>query len=428
MEERENSKRLFEKAKKVMPGGVNSPVRAGKAVETTPPFIKKAEGCYIWDVDGNRYIDYVCSWGPLILGHAHPAVIDAIKKTAEYGTSYGAPTELEIEMAELIIEMVPSIEMVRMVNSGTEATMSAIRLARGYTGRDKIIKFEGCYHGHADTLLVSAGSGVATFGIPGSPGIPEDIAKHTISLPFNDIPSLKEAFERFGDQIAAVIVEPVPGNMGVIIPKNGFLESVRDITKKYGALLIFDEVITGFRLAPGGAQELFNIMPDITCLGKIIGGGLPVGAYGGKKEIMSRVAPEGDIYQAGTLSGNPIAMAAGIATLKILSQGNVYEELERKSKMLFDGILDKANKKGVSIKINRIDSMGSIFFTDEDVVDFGSAKRSNKEKFKKFYKAMLSKGVYLAPSPFEAIFLSLAHTDEAIQYTIDASEYAFENL
>jgi len=428
MEERENSKRLFEKAKKVMPGGVNSPVRAGKAVETTPPFIKKAEGCYIWDVDGNRYIDYVCSWGPLILGHAHPAVIDAIKKTAEYGTSYGAPTELEIEMAELIIEMVPSIEMVRMVNSGTEATMSAIRLARGYTGRDKIIKFEGCYHGHADTLLVSAGSGVATFGIPGSPGIPEDIAKHTISLPFNDIPSLKEAFERFGDQIAAVIVEPVPGNMGVIIPKNGFLESVRDITKKYGALLIFDEVITGFRLAPGGAQELFNIMPDITCLGKIIGGGLPVGAYGGKKEIMSRVAPEGDIYQAGTLSGNPIAMAAGIATLKILSQGNVYEELERKSKMLFDGILDKANKKGVSIKINRIGSMGSIFFTDEDVVDFGSAKRSNKEKFKKFYKAMLSKGVYLAPSPFEAIFLSLAHTDEAIQYTIDASEYAFENL
>ncbi len=424
----ERSSILFEKAKEIIPGGVNSPVRAGKAVDITPPFINKGQGCYIWDVDGNRYIDYVCSWGPLILGHAHPEVVESVKKASENGTSYGAPTELEIEMASLIIEMIPSVEMVRMVNSGTEATMSAIRLARGYTKRDKVIKFDGCYHGHVDSLLVAAGSGVATFGIPGSPGIPEDIVRHTISLPFNDEAAVANAFERFGDQIAAVIVEPVPGNMGVVVPREGFLKRIRELTKQYGSLLIFDEVITGFRVASGGAQKLFGIMPDITCLGKIIGGGLPVGAYGGRREIMKEIAPEGEIYQAGTLSGNPLAMAAGIATLRILQRGGIYEELEKKGKLLFDGILEKAEKKGVSVKINRIGSMGSIFFTDKDVIDFESVNKSNKEQFKIFYRSMLSKGIYLAPSPFEATFVSLAHTDEAIQYTIDASEDAFEML
>ncbi len=424
----ERSSILFEKAKEIIPGGVNSPVRAGKAVDITPPFINKGQGCYIWDVDGNRYIDYVCSWGPLILGHAHPEVVESVKKASENGTSYGAPTELEIEMASLIIEMIPSVEMVRMVNSGTEATMSAIRLARGYTKRDKVIKFDGCYHGHVDSLLVAAGSGVATFGIPGSPGIPEDIVRHTISLPFNDEAAVANAFERFGDQIAAVIVEPVPGNMGVVVPREGFLKRIRELTKQYGSLLIFDEVITGFRVASGGAQKLFGIMPDITCLGKIIGGGLPVGAYGGRREIMKEIAPEGEIYQAGTLSGNPLAMAAGIATLRILQRGGIYEELEKKGKLLFDGILEKAEKKGVSVKINRIGSMGSIFFTDKDVIDFESVNKSNKEQFKIFYRSMLSKGIYLAPSPFEATFVSLAHTDEVIQYTIDASEDAFEML
>ncbi len=424
----ERSSILFEKAKEIIPGGVNSPVRAGKAVDITPPFINKGQGCYIWDVDGNRYIDYVCSWGPLILGHAHPEVVESVKKASENGTSYGAPTELEIEMASLIIEMIPSVEMVRMVNSGTEATMSAIRLARGYTKRDKVIKFDGCYHGHVDSLLVAAGSGVATFGIPGSPGIPEDIVRHTISLPFNDEAAVANAFERFGDQIAAVIVEPVPGNMGVVVPREGFLKRIRELTKQYGSLLIFDEVITGFRVTSGGAQKLFGIMPDITCLGKIIGGGLPVGAYGGRREIMKEIAPDGEIYQAGTLSGNPLAMAAGIATLRILQRGGIYEELEKKGKLLFDGILEKAEKKGVSVKINRIGSMGSIFFTDKDVIDFESVNKSNKEQFKIFYRSMLSKGIYLAPSPFEATFVSLAHTDEAIQYTIDASEDAFEML
>lgn len=419
---------LFEKAKELMPGGVNSPVRAAKAVDVSPPFIVKGQGCYIWDADGNRYIDYVCSWGPLILGHAHPEVIRALKKVAENGTSYGAPTELEIEMAELIAEMVPSVEMVRMVNSGTEATMSAIRLARGYTGREKIIKFDGCYHGHVDSLLVTAGSGVATFGIPGTPGVPKDIARHTLSLPFNNEVFIENVFKRFGEQIAAVIVEPVPGNMGVVIPKKGFLKKIRELTKAYGALLIFDEVITGFRLAPGGAQELFGITPDITCLGKIIGGGLPVGAYGGRRKIMRKIAPDGDVYQAGTLSGNPIAMTAGIATLKILKKGDIYEDLERKSSLLFDGIFKKAKKKGVPVHINRLGSMGSVFFTKQDVTDFESANKSDKNQFKKFYKAMLFKGIYLAPSPFEATFISASHTDEVINYTIDTSEHAFEML
>ncbi len=419
---------LFTKAKAIIPGGVNSPVRAGKAVDTVPPFIKMGNGCYIWDVDNNKYIDYVCSWGPLILGHAYPAVIDAVRDVVQKGTSYGAPTELEVNMAELIVDMVPSVEMVRMVNSGTEATMSAIRLARGYTGRDIIVKFEGCYHGHSDSLLITAGSGIATFGIPGSPGIPKGIAQSTISLPFNNIKVLNETFEKYADKIAAVIIEPIPGNMGVIIPEISFLKSVRDITKKYGAILIFDEVITGFRVSKGGAQQLFDIMPDITCLGKIIGGGFPVGAYGGKKEIMQAIAPEGEIYQAGTLSGNPIAMAAGIATLNILKDRYIYKNLEEKSKIFFEGIREISKEIGVSIKVNRIGSMGSIFFTDKEVIDFESAKMTDVNKFKKFYRAMLSKGIYIAPSPFEAIFISLAHTNDVIDYTLNVIRDVFKDL
>ncbi len=424
----ERSSELFKKAKELIPGGVNSPVRAAKAVDAEPLFIQKGQGCYIWDADGNRYIDYVCSWGPLILGHAYPAVLEAIKEVIQNGTSFGAPTELEVKMAEMITEMIPSVEMVRMVNSGTEATMSAIRLARAYTGREKIIKFDGCYHGHSDSLLVAAGSGVATFGIPGSPGIPEDIAKHTISLPYNNLSSVKEVFDRIGNQIAAVIVEPIAGNMGVVLPEDGFLKGLRDITEKYGALLIFDEVITGFRVSAGGAQQLFGIQPDLTCLGKIIGGGFPVGAYGGKKEIMRHISPEGDVYQAGTLSGNPVAMAAGIATLRVLKDKSVYQELERKGKILFDGIKEKAKEKGIAVTVNWIGSMGSVFFTDQKVTDFNSVKKSDTDKFKKFYKEMLSNGIYLAPSPFEAIFVSYAHTDEALEYTVEAAAHAFEML
>jgi glutamate-1-semialdehyde 2,1-aminomutase len=360
----EKSRVLFEKAKKYIPGGVNSPVRAGQAVGIDPPFISKANGCVIWDVDGNEYVDYVCSWGPMILGHAHPEIVNALEERVKLGTSYGAPTELEVEMADIIVEMVPSIEMVRMVNSGTEATMSAIRLARGYTGREKIIKFDGCYHGHADSLLVSAGSGLATL--------------HTISLPYNSLESVVQAFGKFGPEIAAVIVEPIPGNMGVINPDQAFLKGLRELTNEYGALLIFDEVISGFRVAPGGAQELYDIMPDLTCLGKIIGGGLPVGAYGGKKEIMTRMAPQGDVYQAGTLSGNPLAMAAGLATLKILKEKSPYDELDKLGDMLFSGLKRVAEAAGVNVVINRVGSMGSLFFTDEPVTDFETAKASDE--------------------------------------------------
>jgi glutamate-1-semialdehyde 2,1-aminomutase len=424
----EQSRLLFQKAKAYIPGGVNSPVRAGKAVGIDPPFIAKADGCVLWDVDGNEYIDYVSSWGPVILGHAHPAIVGAIKESAERGTSYGAPTELEVKMAQTIVEMVPSVEMVRMVNSGTEATMSAIRLARGYTGREKLIKFDGCYHGHADSLLVSAGSGLATLGIPGSPGIPKDLAKHTISLPFNDLEALADAFNKFGREIAAVIVEPIPGNMGVIIPDEAFLKKLRKITRDHGALLIFDEVISGFRVAPGGAQELYGIMPDLTCLGKIIGGGLPVGAYGGKKEIMARMAPEGNIYQAGTLSGNPLAMAAGLATLSLLKQGDIYKELEIKGNMLFSGLETAAQNAGLSIVVNHIGSMGSLFFTQIPVTDFEGAKTSNENLFKKYYTGMLSSGVYLAPSPYEATFLSMAHSEEIIEKTIECATVVFRSL
>lgn len=419
---------LFEKAQRYIPGGVNSPVRAGKSVGMNPPFITGANGALIRDVDENEYIDYVGSWGPMILGHAHPTVVAAIEKRLAKGTSYGAPTELEVTMAETIVDMVPSIDMVRMVNSGTEATMSAIRLARGYTGRKKIVKFDGCYHGHADSLLVSAGSGVATLGIPGSPGVPDDLARHTISIPFNDIEPVNHAFDKYGPEIACIIVEPIPGNMGVVIPDKPFLRALREVTRKHGALLIFDEVISGFRVAPGGAQEVYGILPDLTCLGKIIGGGLPVGAYGGKKEIMMCMAPEGEIYQAGTLSGNPLAMAAGIATLEILKQGNLYTELEEKSDTLFSGLRNAAGDAGIQVVINRVGSMGTLFFTAKPVSNFADAKESNQDLFKKYYRRMLEQGIYLAPSPFEASFLSAAHTNEMIEKTIRCASKAFKRM
>jgi glutamate-1-semialdehyde 2,1-aminomutase len=424
----EKSSALFKRAIQSIPGGVNSPVRAGKAVGVDPLFITRGEGCQLWDADGNSYIDYVCSWGPMILGHGHPSVIKAIEERLYKGTSYGAPTELEVEMAETIIEMVPSIEMVRMVNSGTEATMSAIRLARGFTGRDKIIKFDGCYHGHADCLLVSAGSGIATLGIPGSPGIPGDIAIHTISLPYNNLDSVKAAFEKYGKDIAAVIIEPVPGNMGVVLPDRAFLTGLREITRDKGALLIFDEVITGFRIGPGGAQEFYGITPDLTCLGKIIGGGLPVGAFGGRRDVMERMAPSGEIYQAGTLSGNPLAMAAGIATLKILKDKEVYHHLEEKGRALFSGIQIAARMAGQDITINRIGSMGTIFFTKGPVKDYESAKKTDAGKYAKFYRAMLQKGIYLAPSAFETVFVSTAHDKDSIQKTIECSAESMKSL
>ena len=423
---REKSKALFEKAKKIIPGGVFSPVRAGKSVGMDPPFITSAKGALIRDADGNEYIDYVGSWGPMILGHAHPEVVEAVIKSAERGTSYGAPTEGEVTMAQAIVDMVPSVETVRMVNSGTEATMSAIRLARGYTGRDKIVKFDGCYHGHSDGLLVAAGSGLATLGIPGSPGVPEDVARHTISLPYNNLTAVEAAFDRFGPEIACVILEAVPGNMGVVIPDQSFLEGVRRITSNHGAILIFDEVITGFRLAPGGAQEIFGITPDLTCFGKIIGGGLPVGAYGGRAEIMARIAPDGDVYQAGTLSGNPLAMAAGLATLNILKRENPYDELNRKCETLFLGLEKAAKKAGIPVTVNRMGSMGCLFFTPEAVTDFATAQTGNQDVFRQYYQEMLDRGVYLAPSPFETTFLSLAHTGEMIAETIDRAEKAFE--
>ncbi|MBN1625537.1 MAG: glutamate-1-semialdehyde 2,1-aminomutase [Deltaproteobacteria bacterium] len=424
----EKSKTLFQRAVRSIPGGVNSPVRAGKAVGVDPLFISRAEGCFLWDADGNKYIDYVCSWGPMILGHGHPEVVSSLKERLSDGTSYGAPTELEVEMAEAIIDMVPSVEMVRMVNSGTEAAMSAIRLSRGFTGRDKIIKFEGCYHGHADSLLVSAGSGVATLGIPGSPGVPEDLARHTISLPFNNLDVVIEAFEKYGHGIASVIVEPIPGNMGVIIPNVEFLKGLREVTRDNGSLLIFDEVISGFRVSPGGAQELYGISPDLTCLGKIIGGGLPVGAYGGRREIMERMAPQGDIYQAGTLSGNPLAMAAGLATLAILKKGDVYRKLEEKGRALFSGLGNAARSAGLNVVVNHIGSMGSIFFTANPVEDFASAKESDVEMFKRYYRTMLEKGIYLAPSPFEASFVSIAHNEEIIQKSIYCAEESLRSI
>ncbi|MCE5336445.1 MAG: glutamate-1-semialdehyde 2,1-aminomutase [Desulfobacteraceae bacterium] len=415
------SRELFEEACKWIPGGVNSPVRSGKAVRTDPLFIREAQGCRITDEDGNSYIDYVGSWGPLILGHSHPEVLRAIEGVLHRGTSYGIPTRLEIEMARKVVEMVPSIEMVRMVNSGTEAAMSAIRLARGYTGRKKIIKFNGCYHGHADSLLVKSGSGLMTFGIPGTPGVPEEIVQHTISLPYNDIDKVRAVMRETGGEVAAIILEPVAANMGVVLPRPGFLQSLRDICTEYGALLIFDEVITGFRLSPGGAQDLFGIMPDLTCLGKIIGGGLPVGAYGGRRDIMERIAPSGDVYQAGTLSGNPLAMTAGLAMLNVLSRGGVYEDLEKKSTYLCEGLAQAAVSAGVPVTLNRIGSLGCGFFTRGSVTDLETASAADTDAYAVFFQEMLKRGVYLAPSQFEAYFVSTAHEMADLDRTIEAA-------
>ncbi|WP_457625023.1 glutamate-1-semialdehyde 2,1-aminomutase [Persephonella sp.] len=424
----DRSKELFKEAQKYLVGGVNSPVRAFKALGMEPLFIEKGKGSRVWDVDGNEFIDYVLSWGPLILGHANDQIINAVKQVSNYGTSFGAPTELEIEMAKAVVEAVPSVEMVRFVNSGTEATMSAIRLARGYTGKKKIIKFEGCYHGHGDSLLVSAGSGVATLGIPGTPGIPEELAQLTIVLPYNDIGAVEEAFKKHGDDIACVILEPVAGNMGVVAPSREYHQRLRDITKEYGALLIWDEVMTGFRLALGGAQELYGIEPDLTTMGKVIGAGLPVGAYGGKREIMMHIAPEGPVYQAGTLSGNPLAMAAGLRQLQILKDKNPYPELEQKGKKLEEGFKYLIDKYGIKATVNRVGSMITMFFTDREVRNFEDAKSSDLELFNKFYRLMLEKGVYLAPSQFEASFLSTAHSEEDINDTLNAVEDTFKSL
>ena len=424
----EQSKKLFEQAIAAIPGGVNSPVRACKSVGVDPLFIDRAKGCEIFDVDENKYIDYVCSWGPMILGHRHPAVEEAVRDVLKRGTSFGAPTDLEIELAEMVIDSVPSIDMVRMVNSGTEATMSAVRLARGYTDRDMIIKFDGCYHGHADALLVEAGSGVATFGIPGSPGIPNSFAEKTLSLPYNDSESFKEAMNTHGDKIACVILEPVAANMGLVLPSTDFLKTLREETEKNGSLLIFDEVITGFRVAFGGAQELYGIMPDLTCLGKVIGGGLPVGAYGGKKEIMEKMAPQGPVYQAGTLSGNPIAMTAGIATLKEISKPGFYEDLDQIAERLADGLKTAADRNNISVSMGRVGSIMGMFFTDREVRNFDDAKTSNLDRFTEYYKGMRGRGIYLAPSQFEVGFVSAAHTPEHIDATIAAANEVFGEL
>jgi len=422
------SQSLYKRALQIIPGGVNSPVRACKSVGADPLFIDRADGCLIYDADGNRFIDYIGSWGPMILGHRHPAVVEAIKSVLDRGTSFGAPTDLEIQLAEMVVDAVASVDLVRMVNSGTEATMSAIRLARGVTGRDLVIKFDGCYHGHADTLLVAAGSGVATLGIPGSPGVPQDVARHTLSLPYNDIEAVQQVMDDKGDQVACVIIEPVAGNMGLVPPAAGFLESLREVTEKHGVLLIFDEVMTGFRVAYGGAQALYGIRPDLTCFGKVIGGGLPVGAYGGKKEIMSQIAPQGSVYQAGTLSGNPIAMIAGIATLEQLNKGGVYESLAEKSSRLAAGLAEAARKSGIAARVDHVGSMLGMFFTDREVTDFEAAKTCDLEMFSAFYQGMRQAGIYLAPSQFEVLFLSAAHSDEHIDTTINAAQQVLEGL
>jgi glutamate-1-semialdehyde 2,1-aminomutase len=421
------SEQLFATAQNLIPGGVNSPVRAFRGVGGTPRFIRSARGATITDVDGNTYIDYVGSWGPMILGHADEELVAAIQEVAVKGTSFGAPTELEVNLAQEVVDAVPSIEMVRMVSSGTEATMSAIRLARGVTGRTKLVKFEGCYHGHADSLLVKAGSGVATLGLPDSPGVPAALAKNTITVPFNNAPALEQVFEEHAD-IAAVIIEPVVGNMGCVPPLPGYLEDVRKLTRDHGALLIFDEVMTGFRLARGGAQERYGIRPDITTLGKIIGGGLPVGAYGGSREIMNHIAPAGPVYQAGTLSGNPLSMTAGLVTLRRLREKSVYERLEASSQKLCEGLAAVAQQAGVTTVTNRVGSMWTSFFTGEPVVDWDSADKCNRELYGKFFHAMLDEGVYLAPSQFEAAFVSLAHTDEVIEQTLEAARKAIRRL
>jgi glutamate-1-semialdehyde 2,1-aminomutase len=419
------SEQLFKEARRYIPGGVNSPVRAFRGVGGTPLFIQRAQGSRIWDVDGNAYIDYVASWGPMILGHAHPRVVDAVQRAVAQGTSYGAPTPLEVELAALIVEAVPSVESVRMVNSGTEAVMSAIRLARGYTKRDKIIKFEGCYHGHSDGLLVRAGSGATTFGQPDSLGVPADYARHTLLAPFNNLEAVKGLAQAHPGQIACIVLEPIAGNMGVIPPHPGFLEGVRKLCDHEGICLVFDEVITGFRVGWSGAQGLYGVMPDLTCLGKIIGGGLPVGAFGGRREIMKELAPEGGVYQAGTLSGNPLAMTAGIVTLKLLKEERVYESLEEKTSYLCTEAEKIARSAKTPTYFTRVGSMFCTFFTPGPVIDYASARRSDTEAFRRYFWFLLQQGIYIAPSQFEAGFLSLAHTDEDIEKTLAALHSAF---
>lgn len=422
-----HSEEAYKEAVSLMPGGVNSPVRAFKSVGMDPIFMESGKGAILTDIDGNEYIDYVLSWGPLILGHADDQVVESLKKIAEKGTSFGAPTTLESKLAKLVIDRVPSVEMVRMVNSGTEATMSALRLARGYTNRNKILKFEGNYHGHGDSLLIKAGSGVATLGLPDSPGVPKSVAEHTITVPYNDKESVTYAFEQYGEDIAAVIVEPVSGNMGVVPPRDNFLQHLRSITEEYGSLLIFDEVMTGFRVGYTCAQGHFDIIPDITCLGKVIGGGLPVGAYGGKKEIMERVAPIGDIYQAGTLSGNPLAMTAGYETLSQLTE-ETYDEINRKVDKLVAGYKEAAEKYQIPLQVNRVGSMVGFFFTEQEVINYETAQTSDLDRFAKYYRGMINEGVFLPPSQFEGLFLSTAHTDELIEKTIQSVNKVFSTL
>jgi len=418
----------FKEAKKFMPGGVNSPVRSFSSVNSNPPFISHGADSHIFDIDGNSYIDYVNSWGPLILGHAHPKIVTALKNAVERGTSYGAPTELETKLAKLVNKIYPSMEVMRMVNSGTEATMSALRVARGYTGREKIVKFIGCYHGHSDSLLVKAGSGAATFGEPSSPGVTRGTAQDTITLPYNDLETVENIFAQCGEQIAAIIVEPVAGNMGLVLPKENYLRGLRDITKKYGALLIFDEVMCGFRVSLGGAQEKYKITPDLTCLGKIIGGGLPCAAYGGTEKIMRNVSPDGRIYQAGTLSGNPLAMTAGIETLTTLLEDNLTDKISAKTSKLVAGIKNAAQMSDIKIQTPQAGSMFGIFFSDKEVTNYDESAAANQEMFKKFFGAMLEQGIYLAPSQFETLFMSAVHSDEDIAKTISAAEVSFGDL
>ncbi len=426
MNQQPESISMFQRAQQVIPGGVNSPVRAFKGVGGTPIFIEKAKGAYLYDVDGNRYIDYVGSWGPMIVGHAHPEIVDSVRSACKNGLSFGAPTTLEIEMAEMLCDLVPSLEQVRMVNSGTEATMSAIRLARGYTGRDTIIKFEGCYHGHADALLVKAGSGALTLGVPSSPGVPDGVAKQTITLSYNDIDSVRQTFAEMGAEVACVIVEPVAGNMNCVPPITGFLEALRDLTTASGSVLIFDEVMTGFRVALGGAQALYKVTPDLTTLGKVIGGGMPVGAFGGKRHIMQSIAPVGPVYQAGTLSGNPVAMAAGLKTLELISKPGFYDELSAKTQYLVNGIKDSAAQANIEMSTHAVGGMFGLFFTNEpNVTRFDQVMACRQASFKQFFHAMLQAGVYFAPSAYEAGFISAAHSEEILDATISAAAAAF---
>ena len=423
------TKKLFDEAKKRIPGGVNSPVRAFKAVSGTPLFINKASGPYLYDSEDKKYLDYVGSWGPMILGHAHPEIVKAVNDAAKCGLSFGAPTEIETQMANKICDLMPSIEKIRMVNSGTEAAMSAIRLARGYTGRDIIIKFEGCYHGHTDSLLVKAGSGALTFGVPTSPGVPTDLAKYTVTLTYNDIHQLQDTFEKIGNKVAAVIIEPIAGNMSLVPGNQEFLNTLRELCNKHQSVLIFDEVMTGFRVALGGAQSIFNITPDITILGKIIGGGMPVGAFGGKENIMNHIAPDGPIYQAGTLSGNPVAMSAGLTTLNLISSEDFFNLLEHKTKILVDGITKSAEKIGVPLAMNYVGGMFGLFFTNEKTIDsFKKVTNCNKEHYNIFFHGMLEEGIYLAPSSYEAGFVSSSHSDDDIKLTIDTAEKIFKKI